>query len=772
MKRSGLLMPVLVILFLISGACGLIYQVLWLRMLGLVFGVTVYSASTVWASFMTGLAVGSFIGGRIGDRARSPLLWFGVAEILVGVSALATPIGLDLLQRLYAWAWPSLPQSVAAVTVARAAMSFAVLVIPTVLMGATLPLVVRSSLVRRADLGARVGLLYGTNTTGAIVGTLAAGLYLIPTLGIQHTFQVAAALNVTVGLAAILLGRETRRLADEPVAEPSASADTAPAPLLAVSRGTRRLVLAVFVLSGFATLALEVVWFRTIVLVARPTVYTFAVMLATVLAGIAAGSYLITPWMRRRWNWVGVLAAIEIALAGAALWSLGMLARVTDVNAAIAPYVSGFLPSQLTFALAAALPAILPASVLMGMGFPIGLRLWVADEATGAAAASRIGVFNSLNLIGAIFGSLAGGFLLLPSLGSRRSLIVIAALIFASGCALIVAAVRRPIPRLLWAGALTAVFVLAAVRTPDPFDLFLSVRYPKEPVAWREEAVDATVSILGNHEGGYIMVLNGNHQANDTPAMLSYHRRIAELPLAVHPDAKEVLVVGLGGGATAGAISFLEGVRLDIVELSPAVVRASRFFANANHQVLSRPNVHLYIDDGRNFLALRNKKYDVITADIIEPLHAGSNNVYSREYFQLVRAALKPGGMAMQWAWGTAAEHKTIARTFQSVFPYTTTWADGSLLLGSLEPLVLRQSDFDRKFAFPGHRLALEELGVRSFKDLLAMYTGGPDELRNYTGPGAMLTDDRPLAEYFLSLPRGTTPDITTLKGDVQRHVK
>ena len=159
MSRRSMLMPVLVILFLISGACGLIYQVLWLRLLGLVFGVTVYSASTVWASFMTGLAVGSVIGGRIGDRARSPLMWFGVAEILVGISALATPVVLEILQRMYAAAWPSLPHSAAAVTLARAAMSFAVLLIPTIVMGATLPLVVRSSLVRRADIGARVGLL-------------------------------------------------------------------------------------------------------------------------------------------------------------------------------------------------------------------------------------------------------------------------------------------------------------------------------------------------------------------------------------------------------------------------------------------------------------------------------------------------------------------------------------------------------------------------------------------------------------------------------------
>ncbi len=205
------LLPALVLLFLVSGACGLIYQVLWLRMLGLVFGVTVYSASTVWASFMAGLALGSYLGGKVGDRTKVPLIWFGAVEILVGVSALATPAGLAALQHLYASALPSLPQSFAALTTARAMMSFLVLLVPTLMMGASLPLIIRSSMFRGGTLGSRVGLLYGTNTTGAIMGTLAAGLYLIPTVGIAKTFQAAALMNVSAGVVAVLMGLALRR---------------------------------------------------------------------------------------------------------------------------------------------------------------------------------------------------------------------------------------------------------------------------------------------------------------------------------------------------------------------------------------------------------------------------------------------------------------------------------------------------------------------------------------------------------------------------------
>ena len=200
------ILPLLVLLFFCSGAAGLIYQVLWLRLLGLVFGVTVYAASTVWASFMAGLAIGSIIAGRVGDRVRRPLVWFGAAEAAIGVTAFLSPAALEALQALYARLYPSLPHDLASITFARFAITFAVLLVPTALMGASLPLVVKSSVVRNDRLGPRVGLLYGTNTAGAIAGTLVAGLYLIPAFGIARSFAAAAATNLIVGIAAASAG--------------------------------------------------------------------------------------------------------------------------------------------------------------------------------------------------------------------------------------------------------------------------------------------------------------------------------------------------------------------------------------------------------------------------------------------------------------------------------------------------------------------------------------------------------------------------------------
>ena len=266
--------------------------------------------------------------------------------------------------------------------------------------------------------------------------------------------------------------------------------------------------------------------------------------------------------------------------------------------------------------------------------------------------------------------------------------------------------------------------------------------------------------------------VNGNHQASSAGSTPFVHRRIGNLPMAVHPDPRTALVIGLGGGATAGAVSRHTGVSVDVVELSREVVTAAdRFFRTINGSLIHRPHVRVMVDDGRNHLLLTNQRYDVITADVILPIHAGAGNLYSKEYFTLVRRALKPGGMAVQWVAGTDAEYKLIMRTFLSVFPETTLWADGSLMIGGLEPLRLRRKDLEWKLQVPARRQMLAELGVTNFEKLRALYRAGPDELRRYVGSGPVLTDDRPLVEYFLSLPRDRQVDLSSLTGDVDRYV-
>ena len=773
----------LLLLFFFSGASALVYQVLWMRLLALVFGVTVHAASTVLAAFMTGLAFGSAFAGRLADRIQRPLRAFAMAEALVAIAALATPVLLAGVEALYVRLHGPLSGIPGLVTLVRLLLSFLVLVVPTTLMGATLPLVVKSALGRGTILGRQVSLLYAFNTAGAIVGALVAGVWLVPQLGIAWSFRIGAVANLVVAAGALLLSRAgtpARAVTTSPpetdVTEPRrASVEASPG---LQSPRVRRLVLLTFAISGFASFALEIVWFRLLVVLLRPTTYAFTVMLATVLAGIAIGSWIATPFVtRRRLNLLMLLASIELLLALAAVASAAVVGQAGAVYAWAAPHfaqgaLAYFGPMAVT-----SMAAILPAALLMGMAFPIGIAIWAGDV-DERRAGERVGFIYSVNVAGAVAGSLLTGFALLPLAGSRVTLTAISALILCTGL-LLLGQLRRGVATV--AAGITAVLLFAgiAASTPDPSESLLRSRYPAETPVWRKEDGHATVSILRRTsrfaaDPIHRLYINGMHQASDEPGMVAYHRIIGTLPLAVHPDPKKALVIGSGGGATPGAVAaFHDELHVDVVELSGAVVEATRRFSHINFDLLTRPNVNVRVDDGRNYMLLTDQRYDVITADVILPVHAGAGNLYSQQYYRLMRRVLQNRGIALQWIGsGSETEYKLIMRTFISVFPHTTLWEGGSLMLGSSRPLVLERDAFDRKLERPGSRAALERMGIGTFKALIGRYVAGPDELRAFVGPGPVLTDDRPLTEYFLSLPpNDRSVDLSAVRGDVSRHI-
>jgi spermidine synthase len=756
------MLPILAVLFFLSGASALIYQVVWLRLLSLVFGVTVYAASTVLAAFMAGLAIGSAAAGRVADRLTSPLRWFGVAEILVGVTALLSPIALDLVRDAYVALAPAAAHNTAALTFARLVLSALVLLPPTMLMGATLPLVLRSSLVDAAGIGARVSLLYGINTAGAIAGALLAGFVLIGSIGMTGAFRLAATLNVAVGLTAMLLakrGTATERGTatvsavgpPETVAVPHSETVAVPLP------GSLAVVVAVFAISGFASLALEVVWFRTLVLYYPATTYAFTAMLATVLAGIAAGSLIAAPLLRRIEPTLLHFGALHAATGIAAAAGFVALSRFYDPAAAATGVLRG------------AAITILPAAVVMGIAFPVGCRLWLRSTVD---AGRRIGILYSANLSGAIAGSLAAGFLLLPRWGSARSLALLAGLSTATGVVVLLLAFRqRSRSAIVLAAAAVAAFAFIVDDLPDPFSAGLMRRHRDSGrIFMRDEGVQTTVSVHVRELGARLLYLDGLHQASDGRDVVMLHRQIGHLPVLLHPSPRRVLVIGLGGGATAGAVSLHSGVTVDVVELAPGVVRAAEWFTHINEDVLRKPNVRMHVDDGRNYMLLTRERYDVITADIIQPTHAGAGLLYSQEYFRTARRVLTDDGVMVQWV-GPRSDtyYRLIARTFQSVFPETTVWVNGSLLVGSVRPQPVDRTALARRFADGQLQAALAAAGFPNVETLLAHYTAGPEELRAFLGSGPVLTDDKPMLEYFLSLGDSSrAADLTRLRGKVR----
>ncbi len=257
------------------------------------------------------------------------------------------------------------------------------------------------------------------------------------------------------------------------------------------------------------------------------------------------------------------------------------------------------------------------------------------------------------------------------------------------------------------------------------------------------------------------------HHATDRDGEVTLHRAIGLLGLGVHPSPSRILVVGMGGGATAGAASVMPGTTTQLVELSPSVIAAGAWFKSANHNVLENPQVNFRVDDGRNFLLTTTKKFDVITADLILPHLAGAGNLYSRDYFELAKRSLTPTGVMVQWiAADTEYQYKMMLRTFTSVFPYVTLWVNHQLAVGSTQPLELHEVDWDRKMQNPQTRGAFAANGLIDFKTLLSVYSAGDKQVREYVGDGPILSDDLPIIEYFLSMPKGgPEPNPGTMKG-------
>lgn len=751
---------VLCLLFFGSGFAALIYQVVWLRSLSLVFGVTVHAASTVLAGFMGGLAVGSALAGRLTLSPATALAAFAAAEFGVGVTAVAASPLVSWLTAGYAALGPSLPESFPLLTALRFVLATAVLIVPTSLMGATLPLLVRAT-ITDARVGVRLGALYATNTAGAILGALATGFYLVPALGLRKTAWLAAGVNTAVALAA--LGLRGRVAAMSPARAEAAEAASTPGTADDVDAppDVRRTVLAVFAASGFVSLALEIIWFRVLALHVRPTAYAFTIMLAAVLAGISAGSYVVTPLFRRARPWLAILAPLQMVIALVAALSLNPLPLVDTLQRGLGPVFALLGIPEYVWPLATtSLVSILPTSLLLGAAFPIGLRLYVGREADPGR---HVATFYSLNVCGAIAGSVVGGFLLLPVLGSRGALLAVAAVTLISSLML---AYR------LWASAPNVAgfvsmvgpvaFLMASLNAIEPFEDFMRRQYRAERYMWHGEGVQTTVSVHQQRGGTKVMYLDGMHQADDSRSSRLTHQSIGALPMMLHPNPRRVLVIGLGGGATPGAIAKFPGAEVDVVELSADVVTGSRYFGHINFDLFTRHNVHLRVDDGRNHMMTTGTRYDVITADAILPSRNGATNLYSREYFQLARRALAPGGVVLQWLGSESDfEYKLIMRTFLSVFPDTTLWGGHSLLLGTTAPFTLSASRFSERRKDPAFRAVFDW----DLKEIERWYSAGPRELAAFVGDGPLLSDDRPLPEYFLSMPDSPPKAVDTLRG-------
>jgi len=760
-RAAPSLRGVVLSLFVASGAAGLIYQVVWSRELVLVFGNTTQAVATIVTAFMAGLGFGSLVGGRLADTSARPLRLYGLVELGVATVAALLPIAFHGLAEVYRGVWPSLVERPGQLAGVRFALAVAAVAPATFLMGMTLPLLTRY-LVRTLDeAGARLGELYAANTIGAMVGTLIGGFVLIELLGLRLTSYLAVALNVVAGAGALLLSRRWETGPDTGDAPAPDRGRPARPEVPRDFRPRRRVVLAATFVSGFVSLALEVLWTRMLAQGTGSSIYIFTTILTIYLLGIALGSFLYRRYSRPRGERLGTLG---LCLAG-----VGILAQTTVV---LGSGVVGDVPFVLRTVV-----VLLPATVLMGYAFPLAGRL---ATPSAEAAGGSVGLLYAANTAGSILGSFSAAFILAGTIGTNGSILLLGGLNLLAGAILFAAepvgrrepardpanagagAASREWGRVVAAGlaGLAGLGIVASSLDLPITRTFTEnqLRRSGRPVTHAEDEL-ATVDTLGGKPGGRRLLVGGVGMTSLTvdTKLMGYLSR------TLRPDARDFLVIAFGMGSTYR--SGLElGLRTDAVELSPTVPsRMPVFFPDAE-RFLHHPNGRVIISDGRNYVRLSRERYDMIAVDPAPPIEsAGSVVLYTREFLTEGKARLRPGGTFMLWIPYALPldDFKDHVRTFAGVFDHVSLVLSpgrhGVFMFGSDAPLEFTEANVRRVLGAPAAIRDLNDVpdhgrtDADGWVDIIRRAQWlADDRVRSFVGPGPEITDDRPRSEYFL----------------------
>ena len=730
---STLLSAFVAVCFFLSGAAGLVYQVIWVRLFDKVIGSAPFAVAAVLSVFMAGLAIGSWRAGRIIDRrpTRAALLaLYGKLELGIGVLALAVPFAMAAARPVYQAFYDRLLDHFWCHQAAALAGCALVLIPPAALMGATLPVLCRFYVQRLDHLGRRTGWLYGLNTAGAALGVALCGLVLIRHLGVWPTLGLFAALNVLIGGTCLWAARRMPAESGPKKIKPgrkAAAGPPPPAPVLSNPMDRQmRWGLAIFAVSGFCAMAYEVLWTRLLGLIAGPTTYCFTLVVASFIVGLALGSLLFSRTADRSDAVFFWLAGTQLAAAAAALLASQLLGNSQLFFAKLIFTHQGRF-SHLMLAQSLAIFAVLvPPTVLLGATFPLVNRLVIRSM---TAMGRTLGRAYALNTVGAIAGSFAAGFVLIPWLGMADGLRLVIMMQFGlAGLALLhgggfgrVAAAKRlaAAPVLLAAGLLLLPYPSwrSDLLSRGWYRDFGAFAHVLEQTGWVEALRHGAKRIAAQRKGLEV-VFQGEGVAgfttvekeitslgvteyalfNSGKADASSHgdrstqALSAHIPLLLHPGARDVMVLGLASGMTPGEALLYPIRRLDVVEINARVAAACRrFFSPWNNRCLEDPRTRLIVQDGRNHLALTRRSYDVIISEPSNPWMAGLANLYSLEFFRLVRERLNAGGVFAQWIQSYEMDWDTFAllgRTFTAVFP------DGALIkIGPVDYLLLGLRD-------------------------------------------------------------------------------
>ncbi len=719
-------------LFFLSGAASLADEVVWFKSLNLTFGSTTSATATLLAVFMGGLGLGGWVFGRIAPRLRRPALVYAVLEGGVGVFALATPLLFTAIDRGYVFSYRHIGDGPGVLLAARFVLSAAALLPPTVLMGATFPVLARQMEVS-AGPGRRSGALYGINTAGAVTGVILCGFFAIPAIGLRATLLASACVS--------LLAAATAALYRGAPPEPAAASEPPP----------ERFWLAVAFVSGLAAMADEVLWTRILVLHLGSSVYSFSLMLSVYLAGLVGGSLWgaarPAPEPPKR------LARAQLALALVLLVQVFAFTLFGRAQIAIGYDLLQARTYLGVLATRAAVTAIylLPPTFLMGYSFAVLLKIVCR---TAESAPRSAGSVYAANTFGGIAGALLAGFAAIPRIGSQNSL-------FAAGLlASLLAVAILPRDRLAWLAAVGFAGI-ASLAPRDAVVLSTGVfaKSPGSELLYYDEDVTATVGVkrYANPRPWMSLELNGVNVAGTSPDLIAIQKLQAHLPLALAANPRRIVHIGFGSGGTAYSASLHPVSEIRIVEISPEVLRASdRFFRGVNHGVLRDPRVKATINDGRNFILATPESFDAILSDSIHPRYAGNGSLYTEDYFRLCAARLNPGGVVSMWLpmYSLLPEnYRSIVRAFRDVFPNVSIWYAHSVpnsftVVLATPGRTISFADFRKAIAAPAVRSDLAKIGADDPAEILSYLLLAPDDVTRWVANAQPHTDDLPVVEY------------------------
>lgn len=756
-------------LFFLSGATSLVYEILWLRQLILIFGSTLLATSTILSTFFAGLALGAFVGGRWLDRRTAhPLRIYAWLEIGIGLYALCVPFLFRGLSPVYQALWDAGGSgSFIGFSLTKFVGIAVVLLPPTMMMGASLPTLARFVTDSPDHVGAQTGSLFAVNTFGAVLGTFVAGFLAIPALGVQRTLWVTALVNGVIGVVALLLARREPRFA-KPVAEAPSQA--------APSRPAGPAVLLAFGVSGFVALGLEVAWTRILTLIMGGSVYAFALMLLAFLIGLAAGAAATSRYLRRRPSTEpALLLAVLLGCAGTLAYATTFLfprlpRLVAEIHFRWQPGPDAWFAIQLLLALL----VMLPATLALGGIFPAVLQCYAGrqDRVSGP-----VGVVYASNTVGTVLGAAAAGFLLVPALGAQRTVIAVAVLETVLALFVVLFVVKQGSrTRKILAPVLIAVVTLAALVQPrwdtmamnagvymnlhdsDPaagWDGFIRDLRENHVVVYEEEGLTTHVFVADQPRyGNRYLSVNGKIDAS-TDADLETQLMLGHMPLLLHEDPRDVMVIGLASGISLGAVATHPVETIRVVELEPAMLRAARFFEDANQGVLDDKRLAFSFNDARNELEFNSATYDVIISEPSNPWMTVAANLFTEEFFELARRRVRDDGIFCQWVQNyylDIDDLRSIVGAFHASFPnvmvFETIEGVDLMLMGSAEPLRLDLDRFGSRMAELRVNMDLQRVGVRQPVDTLNLFRMGTSGVERLIQGADRNTDDNARVEF------------------------